>query len=304
MSSDQDPPPERGPRSVRGGSRLPATRRESLGPVVAPTSRSGRDRRPEVGPERADRPGRRAVVTDPVAVLDGVPPSVVEAVRFLVASLQQREDEGSLPKRLGFTSAIAGEGVTYIARTVAAVMAHDLRERVCFIDLNFASGSGVEEPKGRKGRKKKKKDDGDALPATTVSTEPGLSDALRRSASLREILQSTDDPRLTVVAAGEATVAEAQVFAQSDELGHIIDVLERHNDRLVFDLPPVLASSATIPLARQTDAIELVVRAGVTSDTQVRLALERLSPIPSLGVVLNRASSKMPVKLQRRLSNW
>jgi Mrp family chromosome partitioning ATPase len=241
------------------------------------------------------------VVTDTVAVLDGVPPSVVEAVRFLVASLQQREDQESLPKRLGFTSAIAGEGVTYIARTVAAVMAHDLRERVCFIDLNFASSGGGEEPKGRKGRKKK--GDGDALPAT-ASTEPGLSDALRRSASLREILQSTDDPRLTVVAAGEATVAEAQVFAQSDELGHIIDVLERHNDRLVFDLPPVLASSATIPLARQTDAIGLIVRAGVTSDTQVRLALERLSPIPSLGVVLNRASSKMPVKLQRRLSNW
>jgi protein-tyrosine kinase len=244
------------------------------------------------------------VVTDPVAVLDGVPPPVVEAVRFLVASLQQREDEGSLPKRLGFTSAIAGEGVSYIARTVAAVMAHDLRERVCFIDLNFGTSNGVEEPTGRKGRKRRKKKGDAEASTTTTSNGPGLSDALRRSASLREILQSTDDPRLTVVVAGEATVAEAQVFAQSDELGHIIDVLERHNDRLVFDLPPVLAASATIPLARQADAIGLVVRAGVTSDTQVRLALERLAPIPSLGVVLNRASSKMPVKLQRRLSNW
>ena len=117
------------------------------------------------------------------------------------------------------------------------------------------------------------------------------------------MLQS-DDPRLTTVTAGSATAAEGQVFAQSNELARLITVLERHNDRLVFDLPPVLSSSATIPLARQVDAIGLVVRQGVTSDVQVRQAMERLAPVPSLGVVLNRASTRIPRSIQRRLASW
>jgi Mrp family chromosome partitioning ATPase len=66
----------------------------------------------------------------------------------------------------------------------------------------------------------------------------------------------------------------------------------------------VLASSAAIPLARLADAVALVVRQGVTTDAQVRTTLERLGQIPSAGVVLNMASSKIPRRLLHRLSNW
>ena len=94
------------------------------------------------------------------------------------------------------------------------------------------------------------------------------------------------------------------MFARSERLAQVLTVLERHTDHLILDLPPVLVSSAAIPLARQAGSVALVVRQGVTTDAQVRAALDHLSPIPSAGIVLNRASSRIPRPLLRRLASW
>ena len=239
---------------------------------------------------------RRAVDDAPVDVVETGAPAAVDAVRYLLASLQHQEDDCVMPARLGFTSALAGEGVTYVARTVGAVLAHDSRERVCIVDLNWESPATSKDDAPRKRRRSKARHESDDRPSV-----PGLADALRRETPLREIILATDDPRLTIVAAGVAAPSEAQVFARSERLARIIDTLARHNDRLILDLPPVLASSAAIPLARLADAVALVVRQGVTTDAQVRTTLERLGQIPSAGVVLNMASSKIPRRLLRRL---
>ncbi len=219
-------------------------------------------------------------------------------MRYLIASLQNGDDERTLPSRLGFTSALEGEGVTFIAKTVAAVLAHDSRQRVCLVDLNWGGaipGAGD----GRSRRRSRRGQDGEQ-----PEPAPGLADALRREVPFRDIILDTEDPYLTVVTAGVATAAEGQVFARSERLSQILGVLERENDHLILDLPPVLASSAAIPLARQAGTVGVVVRHGVTTEGQVRTTFERLGQIPSLGVVLNRASSRIPRPLLRRLSNW
>jgi Mrp family chromosome partitioning ATPase len=229
-----------------------------------------------------------------VRSLDGAPSEAVDAVRYLIASLHR--DDQAPPARLGFTSALAGEGVTFVSQTVAAVMAHDSRQRVCLVDLNWGAASPNGGRKGKRKRKGGGEERSDAV--------PGLADVLRRTASLREVMVETDDPSLTLVPAGAATPAEGQVFARSERLAQVLTVLERHTDHLILDLPPVLASSAAIPLARQAGSVALVVRQGVTTDAQVRAALDHLSPIPSAGIVLNRASSRIPRPLLRRLTSW
>jgi Mrp family chromosome partitioning ATPase len=57
-------------------------------------------------------------------------------------------------------------------------------------------------------------------------------------------------------------------------------------------------------LARLADATVLVVRHGVTTEAQVRAALDRLASVHVAGVVLNQATSKIPRPLRRRLANW
>jgi Mrp family chromosome partitioning ATPase len=257
--------------------------------------------------------------SDVVKTIDELPTSAVDSVRELLATLQRQSGERSLPVKLGFTSPLAGEGVSFIARTVAAVIAHDLRQRVCLIDLNWATPVGAPGRDSRRRRASAK--DRSGADATAL---PGLAEALRRELSrrdalldsddprrdtrrqvtMRDLVFETNDPRLSYVAAGPASVAESQVFAHSEQLSQIITSLARHYDHVVLDLPAVLASSLTIPLVRQADAVGLVVRHGVTTEAQVRAALERLANIPLAGVVLNRTSSKIPRLLRRRMTTW
>jgi Mrp family chromosome partitioning ATPase len=302
-TSEREPTGEASPRTVRSSSKMPAVRREAPAPVVG-ASRSPRradDLRIEPVPARTDR---RAIIVEDTDAIDDVPPAVLEALRYLVASLHHREKESQLPTRLGFTSAIAGEGVSFISRNVAGIIAHDLRERVCYIDLNWGDRAADTTSDAPKRKRKRKGGDASAEVAPPAVVPVGLADVLRRDATLREILVETNEPHLTLVHAGAANTAEAQVFAQSHELAHIIGVLSRHFDRLILDLPPVLTSSAAIPLAHQAEAVGLVVRFGVTSEAQVKAAMERLGPVPSLGVVLNSASTRIPKSLQRRLAAW
>jgi Mrp family chromosome partitioning ATPase len=282
--------------SARGvGSRYPAATGGSIARGEA--SEAGRVRR-EASPT-TERPGN-APITGVIPTIDDASPAAVDAARLLLASLQHRDNEGGLPSRLGFTSALYGEGVSFISRTVATVLAHDFRERVCLVDLNWGQEAAPRATTLRRKRKARR------LEAELTRSEPtvGLADALRRTASLRDVILETEDPRLTLVAAGAASPAEGQIFARSERLSQIIEALERHNDHLIFDLPPVLVSSAVVPLARQAGSVALVVHQGVTSEAQVREAFDRLGQVPSVGVVLNRASSKIPRPLLRRLSNW
>ena len=250
--------------------------------------------------EPTERVERQPVVAAPTKTLDDAPKAVVDAVRYLVASLERQNAERPTSWRLGLTSALAGEGVSFICQTVAAVVAHDYRERVCLIDLNWSRDA---LPTGRSGARHRRK--GRRYSAAD-HPEPGsgLADVLRRQVPLRDVITPTDDPSFTMVAAGSATAAEGEVFARSEELSRIINALGRRNDRLIFDLPAVLVSSSAITLARQADAVGLVVRHGVTTETQAKAALDLLGQIPSVGVVLNRSSSKIPRPLLRRLASW
>jgi tyrosine-protein kinase Etk/Wzc len=118
------------------------------------------------------------------------------------------------------------------------------------------------------------------------------------------LITETSDPRLSFVAAGRATAAEGQVYAQSEQLAQILAVLARQFDHVILDLPAVLGSKAAVPLARHADVVGLVVRHGVTSEGQARAALERLTHVTVAGVILNRASSSIPGPIRRRLANW
>jgi Mrp family chromosome partitioning ATPase len=256
---------------------------------------------------------------DVVKLIDELPKAAVDAARELLSELLRREGGQGDPTALGFSSPLAGEGVTFVAQTVAAVLAHDFRQRVCLIDLNWPTAEASRSGGRRQRRRRRRRTDHDVEPLT------GLADALRRelirrdhqlddedprrearraSMSLRELLFETNDPRLTYVAAGVATSAEAEVFARSEQLPQIIAALARHHDRLILDLPPVLASGGGVPLTRLADSMVLVVRHGVTTEAQVRAALNRLGTDRVAGIVLNQASSKIPRPLRRRLASW
>src|SRR4026209_59168 len=81
------------------------------------------------------------VLDEEGTVVHSVPPEVAASVRYLIARVQLNNPTG-ITRRLAITSAVRGEGVTYIARTLGALMAHDLDRGVCVVSLNWWSESG------------------------------------------------------------------------------------------------------------------------------------------------------------------
>jgi Mrp family chromosome partitioning ATPase len=195
-------------------------------------------------------------------------------IRQMVARLQTSE-KGSIPAVLAVTSALQGEGVTTVARSLASVMANDLSSSTCIVDLNWWT------------------------PTASDGSVPGLADVIAGTTRLSDVITTTINPHLSLVNAGNATVSQRPILANSVGLQSAIDELRSKFDRLVLDLPPVLNISESLVLTGLADGFILVVQPGITTEVQVRAVLSDLSHVPALGVVMNRMTSNVPAALAR-----
>ncbi len=208
-------------------------------------------------------------------LIHAAPASVTSSLRYLLTRLQLT-DPDEVPRRLAITSALHGEGVSYIVRSLAAVMAHDLERMICVVDMNWWAGGGR----------------GD-------SATLGLSDVVLRGHAIDEVLVETVTENLWFMPAGNVELAGRPALAKDPRLATTLDDLEQRFDHLIFDLPAVLATSDAIALARFADVYALVVRYGVTTTAQVKSALDELAGMPSIGLIVNRSESSIPRVVRR-----
>jgi non-specific protein-tyrosine kinase len=81
----------------------------------------------------------------------------------------------------------------------------------------------------------------------------------------------------------------------SQRMNEIIGLLKARSDYIVFDAPPVMATTDASILAPKVDGVVLVVRAGATRTAQVERAKRMLESVNArlLGAVLTNARSEM-----------
>jgi Mrp family chromosome partitioning ATPase len=207
--------------------------------------------------------------------LQMVPRAVAESMRLMVARLRVGED---LPKRIGLTSTIQGEGVSFLARTLGLLLTHDTPKTVCIAELNWWSDSA----------------NGDDAPL-------GVSDVVKDRATLSDVLVSTGNPGLTLLRPGATTIAERPYLSNSVELENILAELDEEHDHLILDLPAMSSSADALTLAQKATALIFVVQQGVTPQADAKQALEQMQGLPVLGAVLNRSSSRVPGFIRRRV---
>lgn len=240
--------------------------------------------------------GALVIVGDDGAHLHVTPPRIASALRFLINRLHVPGADG-IPSRVALTSALRGEGVTYMTRSLGSVIAYDLEQTVAIVDLNWRDPKPVEAD-GKDSAKKKPAKPAANEPSPTM---PTLVDAVEEGVDVTEIIRSTANPRLSVVLPGAVPRPRRPAMAASRALEEVIDKLAEQFDHLLFDLPPVLASSDAVTLSQLADGVVLVVQQGVTSTTQVDAALAELGGREMLGVLLNRADSSVPPRLRKML---
>jgi Mrp family chromosome partitioning ATPase len=279
--------------------------------------------------------GGLAIIDDAGRLVHMTPPRVAGAMRYFLARVQLHDAQG-LPERLALTSALIGEGVTYVTRSLAAAIAYDTDASVVIVDLTFRRPGGPAPAKGANRRRSVKpapepdptdstspedddpsaeeidadaraindsNDSNESNAANESNPEtparPTLADAIESDARLDDIIIPTSNPRLSMIQAGGVPVARRPALAQGRPLASLLDQLDERFDHVLLDLPPVLASSDAMNLAQLADAYVRVVRQGSTSEGQVEAAIDELQGGETLGVILNRFDSDIPRRLRR-----
>jgi Mrp family chromosome partitioning ATPase len=217
------------------------------------------------------------VIQDEQGPLHYAAPEITIELRHMVARLQAQE-KGGFPARLALTSALSGEGVTYVTRSLAAVLANDLDRQICLVDLNWWGS--------------------DSAPSSPVP-RTGMAGLVAGDLEVGDVLVQTANPRLWVAPAGQATISERPVLAKSERLATVLDELDARFDHLILDLPAVLKNGEALTLASHSEMCVLVVLHGVTSDSYVRAALADLAELHVLGVILNKAKTAIPERILR-----
>ena len=209
-----------------------------------------------------------------------VPKPAADAIRLLLSRYEMVSDAG-LPRVIAVTSAVRGEGVTTISRSLASILATDLDSAVCWVDLSWSA----------------------PMPAPDAAKPPaGISEVLRGHRTIDEVaFADPEQPLVTLVPSGDFSPRDQSRLARSPRLEEAIDHLLLRHDHIVLDVGPVLNTSEALFTIRHADTHLLVVRHGATSAQQVRAVATELSTIPSLGVVLNRYRTRTPAFVRNRL---
>jgi protein-tyrosine kinase len=172
---------------------------------------------------------------------------------------------------IAVTSAIPGEGKTFTCINLAISIARERDWRVVLVDADVAKPH-----------------------VTTLfglEAEPGLLDCLRDPAiSIERCTVETDIPGLSILPAGRRDDYADELLASQrmDEvMQHLADADVRRI--VLFDTSPLLATTQAAVVASQPSQIVVVVRAGSTTQEQVRHAIAKLDPEKAIGLVLNQA---------------
>ncbi len=168
------------------------------------------------------------------------------------------------------TSAQPSEGKTFCAINLAMSIASERDLTVLLIDADFAKPS-IPEVLG-------------------FENSMGLVDVIDdENLDLSDCMIRTNLPNLRLLLAGRPHNLTTELLA-SERMKEIVDELaKRYPDRIIiFDSPPVLASSAPGTLASYMGQVLFVVEADRTTSTQVKTALSQLSSCDMVNLVLNK----------------
>jgi protein-tyrosine kinase len=168
------------------------------------------------------------------------------------------------------TSALPDEGKTFVAVNLAMSLALEVDCRVLLVDADVLAPSVPE----------------------VLGLEPakGLMDLLTGTATpVRETLLGTNVERLSLLLAGTPH-DNASEFLSSEAMTRLLSELSsRYPDRIVvFDSPPLLATTESRVLATQMGQVIVAVEAQRTTHTVLESALATVDSCPVVYTVLNK----------------
>ena len=176
--------------------------------------------------------------------------------------------------RIMITSALPGEGKSYLSTNLAMTIATERDSTVLLVEADPTRPALAQ--------------------LFGLSAGRGLMDLLvDPKLNVEDVLVKTSIGRLAFIPAGTPQ-EHATALLASDAMEKLVDNLaSRYSNRiLIFDSPPLLAAPEARVLARHMGQIVLVVEAGKTSHSAAQQALAAIESCPTVMTVLNKASAR------------
>jgi capsular exopolysaccharide synthesis family protein len=168
------------------------------------------------------------------------------------------------------TSALPGEGKTFVTSNLAQSLIRQREKRVLLIDADLRVPA-LHVPLG-------------------APLSPGLSDYLLGEMDEFSIMQRGHDENLFFIAAGK-TIQNPNELLGTGKMERLLHRLAPIFDWILVDSPPTIPVSDTTILAKMCDGMLMVIRAGSTPFDLAQKACQEFHNRPLLGAVLNRADS-------------
>ncbi len=166
------------------------------------------------------------------------------------------------------TSALPGEGKTFVTSNLAQSIIRQRERRVLLIDADLRLPN-LHTPLG-------------------APSSPGLSDYLLGEVDEFRILQRGREENLFLIPGGKSVQNPNELLA-GGKLERLLERLAPAFDWILMDSPPTIPVSDTTILAKMCDGLLMVVRAGSTPFDLAQKACQEFHDRPLLGAILNRA---------------
>ena len=172
------------------------------------------------------------------------------------------------PRSVMVTSAVPGEGKSFVATNLAVSVARHVNWNVLLIDCDLRRPS-IHRQFG-------------------FENVPGLSDYLADGTALPQLLLRTGIKNLTILPAGRPPDNPSELLSSERMAALLEEVATRYNDRLIIiDSPPPRLTAESGALARYVDGILLVVKYGSTPQKLATELIAKLGKNKILGAVVN-----------------
>ena len=247
-----------------------------------------------VAPEPLVRAAHAAVPAGPTSRLVQIDLEALAAAGFVTPQAQRsqiadefrvikrpiiqnaREKTGARGERANLimvTSAIPAEGKSFVALNLAMSIALEIDSTALLVDADVANPNLMHLthlPPASKG-------------LLDLLTDPEI--------KVHDVLLKTNVDKLTLLPAGTAHGRATEMLASESMADLLKDMAARYSDRiLIFDSPPLLATTEARALAAHVGQIVMVVEADRTTQALVKHALETIESCPLVMMVLNKAT--------------
>jgi len=177
-------------------------------------------------------------------------------------------DQGEPPRRILITSAVPGEGKSFVCANLAIALAQGMEQHALIVDAD------LRRPAQSK--------------IFGVSNAKGLRNYLVDNIPLHTLLIKTGMPKLSLLPSGPPPRNPSELLGGAQMASLLRELSERYPDRfIIIDSPPEQAVSETAVLATLVDAIVLVVKWGTSKKSQVVQIVEQLGRDKIIGIVFN-----------------